>query len=168
MSLMLDISGFEALFSVNYQALCATSYRIVQDKDISEDIVQDIFYKLWEKREVLTINTSLKAYLFRTVVDQSLEYVKRFQSAFGKDQFYPEDRLGENMDKEPTMALKGIGRRVEEAVRSLPEVCRMVFILSRYHKLSYREIASKLNIPINTVEAQLTNAIRHLRKSLFY
>ncbi|WP_207424707.1 RNA polymerase sigma-70 factor [Desertivirga brevis] len=165
---MLDISGFEALFSVNYQALCITSYRIVQDKNISEDIVQDIFYKLWEKKELPTTNTSLKAYLFQAVVDQSLEYVKRFQCAFGKENLYPEDGYADIKDKDNTMALKGVGKRVEEAVRSLPEVCRLVFILSRYHKLSYPEIAMKLELPLNTVEGQLTNAIRHLRKFLFH
>ncbi len=165
---MLDISGFEALFSVNYQALCVTSYRIVQDKDIAEDIVQDIFYKLWENREALIIRTSLKSYLFQRVVDQSLEYVKRFRSAFGKENFYPEDRYSDQVDKEHTMALKGVGKWVEEAVRSLPEVCRMVFILSRYHRLSYPEIASKLDIPPKTVEGQLTNAICHLRKFLLH
>jgi len=168
MSLMLDISGFEALFTVNYQPLCVTSYRIVQDRDIAEDIVQDIFYKLWEKRGVLVIDTSLKSYLFQQAIEQSLEYVKRFRNAFGTESVYTEENLLHNQGNEQAMALKGVSRRVDDAVRSLPEISRMIFILSRFHKLHYEQISSRLEIPVKTVESQLTNALNLLGKFLLH
>jgi len=168
MSLTLDISGFEALFAVNYQALCAASYRIVQDKDIAEDIVQDVFNKLWEKRGVTALNTPLKSYLFQTVIEQSLEYLKRYRLSFNIEAEFAEDTLVNGNLNEQAMALKGVSRRVNEAVRSLPEVCRMIFILSRFHKMSYAEIAAKLEIPQKMVEGQLRNAIRRLSRFLLY
>ncbi len=81
MPLLLDISGFEALFEVNYQPLCATAYRIVQDKDIAEDIVQDVFYKLWERRDSLRISSTLKAHLFQNTIDHSVNYIKLYKNA---------------------------------------------------------------------------------------
>lgn len=168
MSLTLDISGFEALFVVNYQSLCTASYRIVQDKDIAEDIVQDVFYKLWEKREETVIHTSLKSYLFQNVINQSLNYLKRYRTAFSSETEQADEGLINSVLSGQSGGVKGVRRRVDEAIRSLPEVCRMTFILSRFHKMSFPEIAEKLEIPSKTVESQLKNALTHLSKFLLY
>lgn len=166
MSLMLDISGFEALFQVNYQALCASSYRIVQDKDIAEDIVQDVFYRLWEKRDRLVITSSLKAYLFQSTINQSLNYIKKYKNALKREDLYGSETMDDVNDVEQAMALKEVNQRVEAAVKALPEACRMVFVLSRYDQLSYKEIASKLDISVKTVEGQMSKALKHLRSWL--
>ena len=168
MSLMLDISGYEALFAVNYQPLCAASFRIVQDKDIAEDIVQDVFYKLWAKREAVQLNTTLKSYLFQSVVNQSLDYLKRYRTSFSSETEHSDEQLINGVPSEQAMALKGVSRRVDEAIRALPEVGRMIFILSRFHKMGFSEIAEKLEIPPKTVESQLKNAIRQLSHFLLY
>mgnify|MGYP003574954400 CR=1 FL=1 len=166
MSLMLDISGFEALFQVNYQALCASSYRIVQDRDIAEDIVQDVFYRLWEKRDSLVITSSLKAYLFQSTINQSLNYIKKYKNALKREDLYGSETMDDINDVEQAMALKEVNQRVEAAVKALPEACRMVFVLSRYDQLSYKEIASKLDISVKTVEGQMSKALKHLRSWL--
>ncbi|WP_256014041.1 RNA polymerase sigma-70 factor [Desertivirga xinjiangensis] len=166
MSLMLDISGFEALFQVNYQSLCASSFRIVQDKDIAEDIVQDVFYRLWEKRDSLIITSSLKAYLFQSTINQSLNYIKKYKNALKREDLYGSETMEDVNDVEQAMALKEVNQRVEAAVKALPEACRMVFILSRYDQLSYKEIASKLDISVKTVEGQMSKALKHLRSWL--
>jgi len=168
MSLMLDISGFEALFQVNYRLLCATSYRIVQDKDIAEDIVQDVFFKLWEKREVLIINTSLKAYLFQSTINQSLNYIRKYKNALKRESAYGEDTASHSNFVEQAMALKEIGSRIDTAMNALPEACRTVFVLSRYEQLSYKQIAVKLDISVKTVENHMVKALKHLRKWLLF
>lgn len=166
MSLLLDISGFEALFQVNYQPLCVTAYRIVQDKDVAEDIVQDIFEKLWEKRESLTINSSLKAYLIQSAINQSLNYLKKNKNALSRESFYSSAADENANTTEQAIALKEVSRRADQAIRALPDACRTVFILSRYEQMSYKQIAEKLNISVKTVENQMTKALKHLRRYL--
>ena len=166
MSLLLDISGFEALFQVNYKALCYSAYRIVQDKDIAEDIVQDVFYKLWEKKDSLVIHTSLKAYLFQSTIHQSINYNRKYQNTLSRElQFGMQTGIDVN-STEQALDFKEASSRVEAAIRALPEGCRTVFLLSRYEHLSYKEIADTLNISVKTVENQMTKALKHLRNWL--
>lgn len=168
MSLLLDISGFEALFQINYRPLCASAYRIVQSKDIAEDIVQDVFIKLWEKRNSLTINASLKAYLFQSVVNQSINYNKKYRNAQIRESLFnaaisvDTDTTTEQMDYKETSV------RIDTAIKSLPEACRMVFVLSRYEHLSYKQIAEHLQISVKTVESQMTKALKLLRNRLLW
>lgn len=166
MSLLLDISSFEALFQVNYRPLCATSYRIVQDKDIAEDIIQDIFLKLWEKRETLTINTSLKAYLFQSAINQSINYNKKYQNALSRELHFGLETGSDANTTEETFEFKETSLRVNAALKALPEGCRTVFVLSRYEQLSYKEISNQLGISVKTVEAQMTKALKHLKRWL--
>ena len=168
MSIMLVISGFEALFQVNYQPLCATSFRIIQDKDIAEDIVQDVFFKLWEKREVLTINTSLKAYLFQSTINQSLNYIRKYKNALKRESAYGEDIASHSNFVEMAMAQKDAGSKIDGAVNALPEASRTVFVLNRYEQLSYKQIAAKLDISVKTVENHMVKSLKHLRKWLLF
>jgi len=164
MPLLLDISGFEALFEVNYQPLCATAYRIVQDKDIAEDIVQDVFYKLWERRDSLRISSTLKAHLFQNTIDHSVNYIKLYKNAI-KSSRQPRLEPASGIKSIEPLALKE-GHRVEVAVKSLPEPCRLVFLLSRYEQLSYKQIAERLDISVKTVENQMPKAFRYLKSYL--
>lgn len=168
MSLLLDISGFEALFQVNYRPLCASAYRIVQNKDIAEDIVQDVFIKLWEKRNSLTISTSLKAYLFQSVINQSINYNKKHRNAQIRESLFiasiglDTDTTTEQIDYKETSI------RIDAAIKSLPQACRMVFVLSRYEHLSYKQIGEQLRISVKTVENQMTKALKLLRDRLLW
>jgi len=166
MSLLLDISGFEALFQVNYEPLARTAYRIVKDKDIAEDIVQDVFCRLWEKKDSLNITDSLKSYLFKSTINQSLNYLKKIKNAGVREELFSFETAADVNSTEYTIALKETSGLVETAVGLLPDACRTIFVLSRYENLSYKEIALKLNISVKTVEAQMTKALKHLRKCL--
>lgn len=166
MSLSFDISGFESLFQVNYQPLCAAAYRIVQDKDIAEDIVQDVFINVWEKREILDISISVKAYLFKSTINQSLNHIKKVSNINQREARYSSE-AGEDVNStEQIIALKETRQRIDAAINALPDGCRTVFILSRYEHLSYKEIASELGISVKTVENQMVKALKHLRKCL--
>ncbi|WP_207427771.1 RNA polymerase sigma-70 factor [Pedobacter sp. SYSU D00535] len=165
---MFDISSFEALFQVNYASLCATSYRIVQDRDIAEDIVQDVFVKLWEKKDEIKITTSLKAYLFQSTINQSLNYLKKYKNSLNRETAFGRETGVDINSTEQIMALKEVSRRVDEVVEALPDACRTVFILSRYEQLSYKAIAEKLNISVKTVENHMTKALKYLRKHLLF
>ena len=163
MSLLLDISAFEALFQVNYQSLVKTAYRITQDKDIAEDIVQDVFIKTWQVKDAHEIETSLKAYLFRCTIHQSISYIRKIKKVDAKEELYSSETINSG---DINMALKETNRQIENALNMLPPACRIIFILSRYEQLSYKEIAQELNIPFKTVESQMTIALKHLRRCL--
>lgn len=163
MSLLLDISGFEALFEVNYLPLVKTAYRITQDKDIAEDIVQDVFIQMWNLKDPSEIAVPLKMYLFQRTIQQSLAYIKKIKKVDANEELYTEDApTGGELNR----ALKESNRQIENALNMLPPACRIIFILSRYEHLSYKEISQQLNIPFKTVESQMTTALKHLRKCM--
>lgn len=164
MSLLLDISGFEALFQVNYKPLCATAYRIVQDRDVAEDIIQDVFLKLWQKKDTLTINSSLKAYLFQTAINQSINYTKKYQNSLSREMHFGMETGGDINTVSQEMDYKETRVRIDAAIKALPAACRTVFVLSRYEHYSYKEIARHLDISVKTVENQMTKALKHLRR----
>lgn len=166
MSIPLDISSLETLFHANYRQLCTASWRIVQDKEAAEDIVQDVFCTIWEKKESLIITGSLKSYLFKSTINHSLNYIKKARNSETREERFSLETGAAVNTTEYTLTLKETSRQVETALNMLPNACRTVFILSRYEHYSYKEIAAELDISIKTVEAQMTKALKHLRKQL--
>jgi RNA polymerase sigma-70 factor (ECF subfamily) len=165
-----DMAAFEELYSQYYVFLCVIAGHIVRNTSDAEEIVCDVFLKLWNIREKLDINTSLKGYLIKAVHNTSVNHLahSRFirqnseslsetdQKFLIWDSDYP---LGQLYEKELTGLL-------EKAIASLPEGCREVFLLSRKDNLKYSDIACKLEISVNTVKTQLKIALAHLRSDL--
>jgi RNA polymerase sigma-70 factor (ECF subfamily) len=156
MSVLLDISSYEAVFEVNYRSFCTASYRIVQDKDIAEEIVKDVFYKLWEKKKTLTIETSLKAYLLKKVIESSVNFQKSICTAGSRVDLVntSEDPIGPKNFSTTFVS--------DHIIEGLPETCRTVFILNRYEALNYSQIAAHLNISNQKVEQEMLNALKYL------
>lgn len=164
------MAAFEELYSQYYVFLCVIAGHIVRNTSDAEEIVCDVFLKLWNIREKLDINTSLKGYLIKAVHNTSVNHLahSRFirqnseslsetdQKFLIWDSDYP---LGQLYEKELTGLL-------EKAIASLPEGCREVFLLSRKDNLKYSDIACKLEISVNTVKTQLKIALAHLRSDL--
>jgi len=146
-----------------YHKICHISaIRIVKDKHVAEDIVQDVFLELWKKRGRYVINTALKAYLRRSVVNRSLNYIRDLKIVFDEEDKIPNTSVREEG------ALKGLeteelGIKINEAINRLPERCRIVFTLSRFEEMTYQQIADQLNISIKTVENQISKALKQLR-----
>ena len=162
----MDLSAYEALFKMHYAPLARAAFRIVNDPDVAEDLVQDIFFKLWEKKDTLNITISLKSYLYQSTINHSLNYLKKVKRSDARESFFETSRSEESNNSESYVALKETARQVDLAVNSLPDACRTVFILSRYEHLSYREIAQQLEISVKTVENHMVKALKHLRKCL--
>ena len=127
---------------------------------ISEEIVQDAFIYIWEKRENIQIKTSLKSYLFTTVRNKSINYIKNE---------LPKQQLSENLsaaslfindDEHEDQELK---IKVQKAIDQLPMKCKQIFILSRYSGYTYKEISEELEISVKTVENQMGIAFQKLR-----
>lgn len=160
-----DSNALKILFGEYYAAMCSYAFRFFNDVDQAEEVVQDIFVKLWENRRSINIGSSVKNYLFTWVRNQSLnvlkhEKVKQEYAQTIRDSLLEEEPAG-NFYIDPWLSEK-----IEKAIESLPEKRREIFILSREKGLKYREIAEKLNISIKTVETQMGLALKDLREKL--
>jgi RNA polymerase sigma-70 factor (ECF subfamily) len=161
-----DLRSFEVLFRQYYQMLCSYAFRFVNDTDTAEEIVQDLFYKLWEKRDELQINTSVKSYLFSAVHNRCLKYIehRNVETKYKNYYLLHESEIdNETQNASDIQELQGI---IDKTLDSLPDKCSRVFKLSRFEGLKYHEIAEKLSISVKTVEANMGKALKMLRKNL--
>lgn len=147
-----------------WQDLFMSAYNVLKDKAACEDIVQDLFLQLWQKRTTLQINTSLRAYLYTAVRYTVFRHIRtgNVRGVLFED---IDERIAANT-AEQLIEQKEIYTQVARAVALLPEKCREVYKLSREEELTHKEIASRLNISTKTVENQLTIALKRVRSSL--
>ncbi len=159
-----DEKTFEELFRSHYKRLCNYAYTLLNDNDESEEAVQQVFIQLWEKRNVMEINFSVQAYLFRAVRNNCLNKIKHQKVK----QAYTDEILQLNNESAGTHISyqEELKDQIHKAIESLPEQCRLIFKLSRYEELKYSEIAKELNISIKTVENQMGKALKVLREKL--
>ncbi len=166
--LKVDID-FEELFKAHFKALYAYAYTFLKDELAAEEIVQSLFMRLWEKKEDLIVHTSIKAFLYRSVYNDSLNYLKHQKVKLKYQQHQVYVMKGESSEASSSSSrvqLKELEEHLHEALNRLPEGCRTVFQMSRFEELKYREIAEKLNISIKTVENQMGKALKLLRLEL--
>lgn len=164
-----DKTALQALFSKHYPQMCRTIYRFVSDKDQAEDLAQEVFIRIWQKREELAINTSFGAYLHKMAINEALSFirkVKRRQEKMDQLTENPIPSAYEASDGEDLLIHKELKDHVTEAINALPPRCKTIFQLSRFEQLSYREISERLDISIKTVEHQMGKALKLLRVSL--
>jgi len=162
----IDLQSFEMMFRHYYQMLCAYAIRFVNDADTAEEIVQDLFYKLWEKRSELKISTSVKSYLFSAVHNRCLKFIehRNVEARYRNYYLLHESEIdNEQHDTAHIHELQGI---IDTTLNSLPERCSRIFRLNRFEGLKYQEIAQKLAISVKTVEANMGKALKLLRKNL--
>jgi RNA polymerase sigma-70 factor (ECF subfamily) len=129
--------------------------------------VQQVFLNIWHKRAKLKIHTSLKAFLYKAVHNESLNYLKheRHKLAHEKYSLAAEGYDYRNKTPDP-MALTELRSRIQKTMNELPEQCRLIFYMNRIEELKYREIADELGLSVKTVEAQISKALKVLRKKL--
>ena len=156
---------FERAFKEHFKALHAYAYTIIRDEDNAEEIVQNVFFKLWEKKEQIEEITSLKAYLYRAVYNDSLNLLKhtKVRAAY---ETYVKSGAGEGGTAIDTLSTKELQAKIDKALNELPEQCRTIFQMSRFEELKYREIAEQLNLSVKTVENQMGKALKVLREKL--
>lgn len=161
-----DMRAFEVLFKEHYEALCRFASAYLEDSDEAEEIVQNTFIGIWEKKEKLQIESSVKAYLYRSVRNACLNEIKRLQvrKAHAADVLQGPTGYAEASDR-PALKQE-LEDRIQHAIRLLPEQCRLIFQMSRYEELKYQEIADQLGVSIKTVENQIGKALRIMREQL--
>ncbi len=154
---------FEHLFRLHYQRLCSYAFTFLKDEVNSEDVVQDVFIKIWEKEKMEIGADQLKFYLFTAVRNNCLTLLQKNRKAPVKE-LEDEDGADEMMIRlDPEDKGKDPKMLIAKAMEQLPPKCREVFMLSRVSGLSYRQIAESLGISVKTVENQMGKAIRVLK-----
>ena len=153
------------IFKRYYSYLCKAVYKIIPDSNLVEDLTQDVFYELWRKKEQLSVSASLKSYIRRAAVNKALNYIRDQKIKFADGEQYPVVK-----SKQPSATQKmeadELQQRIDDAIDSLPDRCRIVFVLSRFEDMSYAEIAEQLDISVKTVENQISKALKLLRSAL--
>ncbi len=161
-----DQQAFEALYERYWAPLWSYAKNAMADPDDAEDIVQELFMTLWEKRNTLQINTSLRAYLYRAalnkVIDRSdrskyrLSYLEDLKRTYDQGNYTTDGKLFE----------KELLKRFEACVRKMPPKMRTIFTLSRLHSMTHQQISDYLSISRDNVNRQIKNALIILKKSL--
>ncbi|HEY8388465.1 MAG TPA: RNA polymerase sigma-70 factor [Parasegetibacter sp.] len=148
-----------------FDTLFLYAYNVLKDQGLAEDIVQELFISLWNRRESLQIRTSLQTYLFTS---NRYQIIKAVRSRVQNSSLFQnlEERILTSSDSDALLYSKELRDRVTKIVSQLPEKCREIFLLSREQQLSNTEIARKLNISVKTVENQITIALRKIREAL--
>lgn len=156
---------FESIFKSNYKNLHIYAISLVKDSAVADEIVQNVFYKLWEKKEKVKIQTSITAYLYRSVYYESLNLIKhaKVNESYKK---YVSNTTKDHESPGDTASLKQLQQKIDTALNELPEQCRAIFHLIRFEELKYRDVADKLGISVKTVENQMGKALRVLRTKL--
>ncbi len=165
--------AFEYLFTTYYPRLRNYSLHFIADVDDVEDIIQDCFVNLWNRREMLT-GVSISSMLFTMVRNGCLNFLKHkaiaegynireLSQLNGSEALYNYDFLG-SADEE--LLCDELRRQIDEVLSHLPERSRQVFVMSRFEGLKNREIAERLGISVKVVEKHVSKALAMLRKQI--
>jgi RNA polymerase sigma-70 factor, ECF subfamily len=168
-----DQEGFDSFFKSFYPRLTAYACLFIENQ-AAEDIVQDVFVYLWENSSSICIHTSMEAYLFKTIYQRCLNYLKRkknrnyhhkliedYMMEFQTRSFDPD--TNESIRK---LYMEELKEEIKTAIDSLPDKCREVFMLSYMYHLKNKEISDVLGISLSTVENHIYHALKTLRQKL--
>ena len=161
-----DETAFEQVFKTHFKRLHAYAFTILRDEVEAEEMVQQVFFKLWDRNENLSLSGSVSAYLYRAVHNESLNYIKH-QKVRSNHQLHVAYSMKNEVEHPAKKVMAGeLEKKIHTALNELPEQCRTIFQMSRFDELKYREIADKLGISVKTVENQMGKALKLLREKL--
>jgi RNA polymerase sigma-70 factor (family 1) len=161
-----SLGAFREIYLRNWKALYAEAYKRLKDKDQAEEIVQDLFATLWNKRSTIQVNESLAGYLYSSIGYRVIDYYRRELIRQKHRQALKVTYTEADYSTENNIMVKDLEYSINMAVGQLPDKCRSVYELSRVSHKSNKEIAEHLGISEKTVENHLTRALRKLRVSL--
>jgi RNA polymerase sigma-70 factor (family 1) len=159
-----DEQAFEQYYKEHYRIFFLGAAGYLKDASVAEEIVNDVFVKLWESAGTIQIETSLKAYIYRAVINRSLNELSKTK----RDQQNQNEFSRRSADRVEIKAIEDNELKISlyKAVDQLPEQCRKVFTMSRFEGLKQQEIADQLDISIKTVKNHITHALKQLNKVL--
>lgn len=156
---------YKATFEEYYNPLCNFAFKIIKRKDLAEDIVQEVFVQMWQKREQINLTSSIRNYLFQSTRNRAIEIIRRkkLETDYVKHELHQADTSYEINEEANNHMLK---EQLLRSIRQLPPKCQEIFVLSKMNGLTYREIAEELNLSVKTVENQIGRGLKLLREML--
>jgi len=169
-----DESSFEKVYNAAFKPLVSYAYEITGQNQLAEEVVQDVFLKIWKNHSVIFIKGSFKAYLFQAIHNDALNVIRQQKTKKGavnmpsseeiwqfiSDNYTVDDNLVESIFSDETEVIIG------QAIDELPEQCQRIFRMSRFESLENREISIRLGISENTVKAHIYRALQKIAIAL--
>ena len=156
---------YKKVFEEYYNPLCNFATKFVAGNDVAEDIVQEVFVQMWQKREKITLTSNIKSYLFQSTRNKAIEIIRRnkLQSDYINEEKHKQKSSYEIDIEADNYMLK---EQLYKSIRQLPPKCQQIFVLSKMNGLTYGEIAEELNLSVKTVENQIGRGLKLLRGML--
>ncbi|MFC5048215.1 RNA polymerase sigma factor [Aquimarina hainanensis] len=158
--------AFKFIYSTFYEILCVYILNFTSNREEAEDIVQDTLLKLWQKRESIVINTSLKSYLFQAVYNRFVDNYRREKKRYEILDTIRLSALNSLYTEEEQQHESQKIKILQQIIEQLPPKCKEIFLLSKMRGLKYQQIADELGISIKTVENQIGIAYQKIRVAL--
>ena len=161
-------SSFRQLFDCHFEPLCRFLAYYTSNRVTIEEVVQEVFIKLWEDRNVSQIE-SVKTYLYTSARNRMLNHIRDEKRRHSLMEQWVQHEMEKDRGEE-CFDIDEFSQRVQNAIDSLPDQCRKIFNLSKKRGLTYKQIAKQLEISVKTVETQMSIALRKIREqlSMFY
>ncbi len=160
-----DTKAYTFLVDTYHHKLCVYAYGLTHDHDVAEDIVQNVFIRVWKKREKLKEEFSIQSFLYKSVYNEFIDYYRKQKMVFPLEKKYI-DVLTSIVEDEDTHALERLIRIVKKEIQNLPPKCKETFLLSKEEGLTNIEIAEYKKISLKTVEAHITKAFSILKDKI--
>ena len=160
------MTAFDVIYRKYSRRVFQFAFSILKVQEDAEEIVQEVFFKIWEKRDTLREHLSFKSYLFTITYNTSITLIrKRIKEARYVDYLHNLQSPSANTSV-TDVEYRELRKKVDETIGKLPDRQKQIFLLSREEGLSYKEIAEQLGISVNTVENHMVRALRYLREHL--
>lgn len=160
-----DRTVLKEIFQLHYPMVAKSIHRFIQDSNLVKDLAQEVFVRLWNKRYQIQITSSLEAYLRRMAINEALGYL-RSQKNHVYDEFTLDSVQESSASSEEKFLFGELENHISQAIDTLPPKCKIIFQMSRFDEMTYKEIADNLQISIKTVENQMGKALKLLREQL--
>ena len=162
-----NIKVFEKLFKLFYEPLIQYAYNYLNNVETAENIVQEVFYKIWKNRKRLDPQKNIASYLYKITKNQSFKFLKHKNIQYNYANVHVLDDFDiENKTPVDIIQYKELETAVNKAISSLPEKCYTVYSMNRFNNLSYKAIAEIQGVTIKAIEKQMTRALKILRRQL--
>jgi len=161
-----DYSAFSSVFYAYYKDLVIFATRFTHDTDKSEEIVQDTFVRLWEERESLTINISLKSYLLTLIQNKCIDWYRHIKVRQVYNDYMMNNQPFFEYDTENYILHSELQEQIEKALQKLPEPVSDAFRMNKYKGMKYNEIAEIQGVSVRTIEFRMGKALELLRQYL--
>jgi len=157
-----DQTALECLFEKYYYRLCDFAFQYVRSVDLAEEVVSDVFMKIWKNRHKIDIKTNFKAYIYTATRNQALNYIQKEQNDWESLDYNFSEKHSPDYHPDEELIFQELEKHVEVLINKLPPKRKLIFKLSRIEGFTYLEIAEILSISIHTVQNQMVKAVKKL------